>query len=312
MNAKYSIARSASLCVALLSLVACDGGSQLYLGQEPPGETPMLFAPGVVNTDAIELNGVVSPDGREFFFTRIVDDVPTMHHRVEQDGEWTDPRPVLLFPDQAKALAVDMAYSLDGQRLYFLGRFPSELSPDTPGLDLWVSVRHDGAWSTATLVPPPVSTEAVEVYPCVVADGSLYFSSDRPGGLGGADIYRAQARPDGSFEEPLNVGAPINTDGLEGDVYVAPDESYLIVSARRPGGLGQSDLYISFRDGGGNWREPVSLGPTINTERSDYCPMVTPDGKQFFFSRRTGVSWPETTAGDVYWVDAGVLEKFRR
>ena len=46
-----------------------------YLGQEPPGETPESFAPGIVNTDAIELNGVVSPDGREFFFTRVIDDV---------------------------------------------------------------------------------------------------------------------------------------------------------------------------------------------------------------------------------------------
>ena len=44
----------------------------MYLGQQPPGETPEPFAPGIVNTDAIELNGVFSPDGREFFFTRVI------------------------------------------------------------------------------------------------------------------------------------------------------------------------------------------------------------------------------------------------
>src|SRR5262245_64730542 len=50
-----------------------------YLGQPVPGLTPELFAPGIVSTEAIELNGVFSPDGREFYFTRVVDGLDTMH-----------------------------------------------------------------------------------------------------------------------------------------------------------------------------------------------------------------------------------------
>ena len=85
-------------------------------------------------------------------------------------------------------------------------------------------------------VPSPVSTEAREIYPCVVADGSLYFSSNRPGSLGGSDIWRAQRLPDGGFAEPVNLGAPINTEHGEGDTWVAPDESYLVLTSGRPGG----------------------------------------------------------------------------
>ncbi|MBP7418313.1 MAG: hypothetical protein KA911_06900, partial [Xanthomonadales bacterium] len=51
-----------------------------YMGQVPPGTDARAFAPGVVNTAAIELNGVFTPDGREFFFTRHLDGIGTIHH----------------------------------------------------------------------------------------------------------------------------------------------------------------------------------------------------------------------------------------
>lgn len=283
-----------------------------YFGQPTPGTTPARFAPGIVSTDAIELNGVFTPDGREFFFTRLIDGVDIMHHSVFEDGEWSTPRPLLVYPGGARAVAVDMSVSPDGQELYFLGQHPHAYAPEDPGYDLWVSRRVDGAWSTAQVVPPPVSTSAAEFYPVVVADGSLYFSSDRAGGLGGSDIYRAQRLPDGSFAEPVNLGPPVNTEFGEGDTFVAPDESYLIVASRRPGGFGQGDLYVSFRQEDGGWGEPINLGASINTDQTEFCPMVTPDGKYLFFSRRWGATWEETTAGDVYWVDARVLDQFRR
>jgi hypothetical protein len=283
-----------------------------YFGQPTPGTTPERFASGVVSTDAIELNGVFTPDGREFFFTRLVEGVDTIHHSTVADGTWSRPAPLMLFPGAAKAVAVDMSVSRDGQELFFLGEHPHEYAAEKPGFDIWVSRRAGGAWSTATVVPPPVRTPHNEIYPVVVADGSLYFTSDRPGGHGRSDVYRAERQPDGTFAEPVNLGPPVNTEHSEGDTFVAPDESYLIVTSNRPGGFGQGDLYISFRQPDGRWGELVNLGDTINSDQTDYCPMVTPDGKYLFYSRRWGATWAETTAGDVFWVDAGVLDQFRR
>jgi len=283
-----------------------------YLGQPAPGTKPERFAPGLVSTDAIELNGVFTPDGREFFFTRLVDGADTMHHSAFANGTWSKPRPLLLFPGRARALAADMSVSPDGQQLYFLGQHPHELAPEKPGYDLWVSRRVSGEWTTAQVVPPPVSTAAEELYPVVVADGSLYFSSNRAGGLGRSDVYRAQRLADGRFADPVNIGPPVNSEFGTGDTFVAPDESYLVVSSRRPGGFGNGDLFVSFRQKGGGWGEPVNLGASINTDQHEFCPMVTPDGRYLFFSRRWGATWEETTAGDVYWVDAKVLEQFRR
>jgi WD40-like Beta Propeller Repeat len=310
----------------LLALLACATGPREapsaggqstsaeppYLGQPPPGTTPALFAPGIVNTDAIELNGVFTPDGGEFFFTRLIDGVDTMFRSVLEQGAWSPPVPLRVYPGRARAVAVDMAVSPNGGGLYFLGQHPHEHAREKPGYDLWVSRRVDGAWTTAQVVPPPVSTPASELYPVVVADGSLYFTSDRPGGLGPSDVYRAQRLPDGRFAAPVNVGEPINGPHGTGDTFVSPDESYAIFSSRRPSGFGNGDLWVSFRQPDGRWGDPVNLGDVINTAEHEFCPMVTPDGKYLFFSRLLGGSWEKATGGEVYWVATTVLDRFRR
>jgi hypothetical protein len=278
-----------------------------YFGQPEPTLSPERFAPGVVSTEAIELNAVFTPDLTEFFFARLIDGVQTMHHSELSDGAWRAPRPLLLFPKQTRAVADDMTVSPDGRELYFLGNHPSGVG----GTDIWRSRRIDGRWSTAEVLPPPVNTVASEVYPVVVGDGSLYFTSNRPGGLGPrSSLYRAQRLADGTFAAPMLVPPPINGEFGVGDTYVSPDESYMILGSGRPPALG-SDLFVSFRTGGA-WGEPVHLGRTINSEDTDYCPMVTPDGRYLFFSRRRGATWKDATAGDVYWVDAKILNQFRR
>jgi len=291
-----------------------------YLGQPLPGLTPQRFAPGIVCTDAIELNGVFSPDGREFYFTRLVGgvDTDTMHRITFTNGKWGQPKELLLFPNQARVESADMVLSADGQELYFLARYPLAGTGEKPNYDLWVSRRVNGEWSQANLLGPPISTAANELYPVFGADGSLYFSSDRAGGLSrrepsgfSSDIYRSPRLPDASFGPPVNLETPINSEYGTGDMSLAPDDSYLVISLKRPGNLGRGDLYVSFRRPDGGWGEPVSLSDKINTEHHEWCPMVTPDGKYLFFSRWFGETWETATGGDVYWVDVRILDQFR-
>lgn len=279
-----------------------------YFGQPVPGLTPESFAPGIVNTPAIELNGVFSPDGREFFFTRKVAGVEMMLQSVYADGRWSEPVRFAAFPGE---LSADMAVSPDGQSLYFLGQHTNEYAPEKPSLDVWVSRRDDGAWAPARVVPPPVSTDAMDIYPVVVADGSLYFTSNRPGGIGPNDLYRAQRLPDGRFAEPVNVGPPINGSFGTGDTFVAPDESYMIFSSRRPPSVGNGDLFVAFRLEDGRWGEPIHLGEVVNSAEHEFCPMVTPDGRYLFFSRLYGGSWAKATGGDIFWIDVKFLDRFR-
>lgn len=142
-----------SLSAVALTLPACLSGRSAgshYLGERPPGMTPQHFAPGVVDTEAIELNGVLSPDGREFFFTRIVDGVFTMHRRVLEKGRWSDPFPLSAYEGGEKATAVDMTYSPDGRMLYFLGRGSTDLVRGDNNLDLWIVERVGDGSSRAS------------------------------------------------------------------------------------------------------------------------------------------------------------------
>jgi Tol biopolymer transport system component len=304
--------------LAMSAVVVGYGSSQVvdpsvrYLGQTPPGTTPARFAPGIVSTPAIEINAVFRPDFQEFFFARQVDGVFTLFNSRLSGSQWSKPEALQIYPPNGQGMAVDMAYSPDGRELYFLGRFKPGVPQAEAPQDIWVIRQRDGRWSNAELVGPPVSTDSNESYPSVVADGSLYFTSNRPGGLGGADIYRAQRLTDGRFGAPVNIGSPPNSDLGEGDTFVSPDEQYLIFSSNRSGGFGRSDLYVSFRSGS-TWGPPINLGPSINTADVDFCPMVTPDGKYLFFSRRYGEGgWDTAKDADVFWVDVAVVERLRK
>jgi hypothetical protein len=282
------------------------------VGQPVPADTPQVFAPGIVSTDAVELNGVFSPDLREFFFARLIGGVQTLHHSILEGGVWSAPRPLHLFPGETRATADDMALSPDGQQLYFLGRHPHEHDPEGTSTDIWVSERVNGRWATARVVPPPVSTGASEVYPVVVADGSLYFTSNRPGGFGPSDLYCAQRLRDGTFAQPVNVGPPINSEFGTGDTYVSPDERFMVFGSRRPPSSGSADLFVSYRKDDGTWSEPVNLGGTINSPMIEYCPMITPDGAFLFFSRRNPGTWADAKEGDVFWISARIIDDIRR
>jgi Tol biopolymer transport system component len=284
-----------------------------YLGQAPPGTTPARFASGIVSTPAIEINAAFRSDFREFFFARQVDGLFTLFRSTLSGRAWSDPEALPIFPGGAPGVAVDMAYSPDGRELYFLGRFKLGTPPVEAPLDIWMTRQRDGRWTTAEIVPEPVSTDAAEVYPTVVADGSLYFVSDRPGGHGRSDIYRAQRGADGRFGTPVNLGSPPNSGDGEGDTFVSPDERYLIFSSNRAGGAGRGDLYVSLRAADARWGQPINLGAAINTPDHEFCPMVTPDGRYLFFSRRYGGgTWATTTDADVFWVDMAVVERLKR
>ena len=138
------------------------------------------------------------------------------------------------------------------------------------------------------------------------------------------DIH-ASANVDGVFQQPTRLPDTVNAEGYDGDVFVAPDESYLIFSSSRPDGFGEGDLYVSFRAPRGGWLAPVNLD-AVNSDVSDKFPAISPDGDFLFFaSRRTpAVNTPPRGAAsagfhpaprgnqvDVYWVSTTVIEALR-
>lgn len=286
-----------------------------YLGQKLPGITPQLFAPSIVNTDSIEINTVFNSSFTELFFTRIIDGNFVIHSSELIDGNWTAPQPIQMFSDQdANSVAIDPSITQNDTTMYFLGISPEDHSNNSKP-DIYRSLKVGGKWQIASKVGYPISTEEyAESYPIVVADGSLYFTSDRPDSFGKRDIYRAQYLGDGKFDKPVNIGSEINSEKSERSTYVSPDESYLITANTY---TDEKGFAVSFKENN-KWQKPIhfDLGAPLTKDWIYFCPYMSPDGKYFFFSRRYSTppesGWKGATKGEVYWVNAGMIFNLKR
>ena len=273
-----------------------------YLGQQPPGMTAEMFAPDIVSTDQSEVNSVFSPDGEAFYFTTWMQESGTKILVTRQvEGRWSVPQRASFSTDPSD---VDPAISHDGHRVFFSSRRPrpGESMRREDGFDMWFADREGSGWGEAQFLGPVVNSGKSQVYPSVTRDGTFYFQAVREEGYGKADIYRSSLI-DGAYQTPENLGPVINSENYEGDAFVAPDESYLIITVYgREDGFGKGDLYISFRSPDGSWSPLKNMGSAINSAKRDFSPMVSPDGKYLFFSsKRAG-------KGDIFWVDAKVIE----
>jgi ankyrin repeat protein len=266
-----------------------------YLGQQKPGLTPELFAPGVVSTEKSELNSVFTPDGKEFYFT-IKCKIMVMK---QENNRWIKPE-VTSF--SGEYCDVDLFISPDGKKLYYCSNRPLEGKEESKkDFDIWVVERIKDGWSAPQNLGNPINSTEDEFYPSVTRDGTMYFQSQRPDSKGSKDIYRSKP-VNGKYEKVENVGDVINSEFFEGDVLISPDEGFMIFSVERPGGFGRGDLYLSSRDKNDNWTTPENMGNEINTEHHENCPILSPDGKFLFFTRHN----------DIFWVDAGIIQKFKK
>ena len=273
-----------------------------YLGQSPPGNTPEVFAPGFISTEKRELNSVFTPDGKEFYFSiQTPGKGYSIWYTREEDNGWIKPR---IAPFSSKYSDVDMCISYDGKRMFYGSTRPLKKGGRRPkDFQIWMVEQYENEWGEPKNLGAPVNSGDRALYPTITEDGTLYFQGIFPESFGGRDIYRSRL-VNGKYSQPENLGAAINTRYDEGDVLIAPDESFLIVCVGgRSDGYGGGDLYISFRKSDGSWSKTKNMGKTINSEATEYCPMLSPDGKYLFFtSKKTG-------NGDVYWVDAKIIEE---
>jgi Tol biopolymer transport system component len=214
------------------------------------------------------------------------------------DGTWSSPQ-VILSHNQFSYN--DPFLSPDQSKLFFISDRPLDSAGQKKDYDIWYVLREGTGWSQPINAGSNINSGKNEYYISFTDDGTMYFSSNE-GTTGGDDydIYTSKS-VNGEFLPRIKLGDPINTVHYEADVFVAPDESYVIFCSMRPGGIGRGDLYISFKGTDGNWMTAKNMGGDINKEKTDYCPFVSPDGKYFFY----------TSQLDIHWVDTSIIEELR-
>jgi hypothetical protein len=312
------------------SATSGDAGTMV---QNPGSQVrPVTIVP-VINTANRETEPSFAADGRTMYFNCNNGDICVSHLiGTWEEGNWTLPER-LEAPISTEYEEIEPVINAAGDKLYFTGRRPGGrlwripfLSPFLDffrvantlataklgrslfgGLgftDVYVSYLIDGAWSEPRNLndiagEPLVNTEYMDHCLFFSADGNeAFWTSTRPGGFGKDDIWTSR-RVGGKWTEPENLSLNVNGPGSEHAPTPTPDGQSLYVTATRPEGFGEEDIYITTRSANGTWGSLINLGPIVNGPGDDRCPAWTPDLKIFLFDsvREGGFG-----ARDIWWV----------
>jgi WD40-like Beta Propeller Repeat len=286
--------------VLLVALAGCGAAPSASTTREPPASAASspdvsasvepsgdaaeatVVADAIVSTDDEEYRISFAPDGGTAYFARGRGFFPqsreaTIYETTLVDGAWSQPTVAAFsgtYPD------LDPWVAPDGGSIYFSSIRPvgDEARSD---VEIFRVDRVDGGWGEPVHLAA-LGSDADELGASVSEDGAIWFASDRPGGAGGWDLYRAVPEGDGfGFPEPID---DINSNVWEFNPAIdAAGTTLVFTSISRPGGSGLGDLFVSTLEDEA-WAEPEPLA--INTPADEYHPSRSPDGETLYFLRR--------------------------
>ncbi|WP_223826552.1 hypothetical protein [Flagellimonas sp. S3867] len=287
--------------IGVLFLNACDTKKQhaknnestseetSYFGQEPPGMTPQLFAPGLVSVNGrYEYAVSFSPDFKELYFSGEKEDSPQEVHFSElKEGTWTTPKKIT-FTKGKKKSEFEAFVNPQGNKLFFAA-YDSIFSDEK----IWIAQRLGQSWSEAEPLDSPINEDLV-FYPNVAKNGDLFYTSISKG-----KMYYAPNK-NGNYPEVHELDIEYGTHG-----FISPSQDFILVDAKKENdNTKDRDIHVCFKRPNGSWTQPINLGTSVNSDYTETCPSLTPDGKYLFFSRYN----EEGELSNIYWVDAKVID----
>lgn len=300
------------LLILTLLLSAGAANGQLRRGQRFSDWSPVVHLPPPINSEFDDHAAILSRDQKTMYFTSNrtgsvsgSEDV-WVSKRKTPNAPWGEPvnlGPVINTPAMERV----RSFAADGRILLFQ-------SDRTGGLgltDIWAVVRKhvndDFDWSEPVNLGSVINTPSTELAAnYLIADAGrvkkLFFSSNKPGGFGGPDIYESTIN-DLGFEMSVNV-FELNSPSIETCFWVREDGLEIIFSSNRPnvtGDIQQHDMWAAYRDSVyENWGEPERLGPNVNVPNwQDVNPALSADDRTMLMaSRRPGGIGPGTF--DIY------------
>ncbi|HEY2819394.1 MAG TPA: hypothetical protein VGJ06_00025 [Candidatus Acidoferrum sp.] len=288
MRARFAVVVAIAIAICFVatrqSSFAARVGNLRVENLEDAIPAPEMIGEGIISTDGDELGGGVTPDGQTLVFEKSAAPhyLYIMCESRLVDGKWSRPE---ILPISGQYRDTDPVLAPDGKSILFASDRPVG-GKDLHRWSIWRARRDGGRWKEPELVPGAVNSEGSQVFASIAANGNIYFASSRK--TGDYDVFRAKL-VNGKYEAAEDLGPNFNGPGIDTfEATIAPDESFLLLgSFGRPGGLGSSDLWVSFREGE-NWSKPVNLGPKINGRARDYSPRVSADGNWLYFTSEKG------------------------
>lgn len=253
-------------------------------------KNPVPFEPKKLGTNVNTANAEYFPsltaDGTALIYTARINNQEDLFISQLKNGEWQ--KGVPLAGVNTERNEGTQQISADGRFLVFTMCDDRGVSGKPIGLgscDLFYSERKNGQWTKPINMGLPVNSTAWDSQPSIAANGqALYFTSKRPGGYGGSDIWVAYRQKDGSWGKPLNLGENINTSGDDQAPFIHPDGSTLYFMSDGHPGMGGTDLFIAKMDTNGKWGKAKNFGYPINTKSDESALITSLDGTTAYFS----------------------------
>lgn len=246
---------------------------------------PVPFAPVSIsnkintNTDAEYLPSLTA-DGETLIYTKRTRGQEDFYTSKKINGEWQIGMPM----DNVNTSQNEGAQTIsaDGKRLVFTA---CNRNDGLGSCDLYISEQKNNVWTSPSNLRLPINSRAWESQPSLSADGNtLYFAANRTGGLGGKDIWMTTRQADGTWTEPANVGAPINTPADDQSPFLHSDGETMYFMSNGHAGMGGHDLFFARKNAQGVWGKPTNLGYPINTKADEGALVVSLDGKTAYFA----------------------------
>jgi len=204
-----------------------------------------------------------------------------LYYSLYEDGEW---QPAENAGTPLNTYDNEGAQSISGNGRFMV--FTACGREDGYGLcDLYFSVWEKGSWSVPVNMGSAINSKYSEKQPSLSADGrAVYFTSDRPGGLGKYDLWMSSRLPDGKWSPPVNLGENINSREFDQSPFIHPDNKTMYFSSTGWPGMGGFDIYLSRRTSDSTWGKPLNLGYPINTRHHEEGLIVNARADIAYFS----------------------------
>jgi hypothetical protein len=215
----------------------------------------------------------------------------------KRNGKWT-PAENLGYPVNTETNDACVAISPDGKRM-ILYRTSRE---KTSGNLYLTQLGSNGHWQKPEMMGPEINSPHIETSACFSNDtAEIIFSSDRPGGIGGKDLYRIRKLPNENWSAAFNLGPEVNTTEDEDAPFLHPDGVTLYFSSKGHNSIGGYDVYRSvLNPETNNFSEPENLGYPINDVEDDIFFVLSADGKKGYYS---SVKKESLGGNDIYEID---------
>ena len=234
-----------------------------------------------INTKDLEYFPSLTIDGKKMIFNRRINNDEDFYESDLVDGKWSKAEPL---GGKVNTNLNEGAQNIsqDGQLLIFTGcNYPE----GEGSCDLYFSVMTNNGWSEPQNLGPVVNTDLWESSPSLSPDKrDLYFSSRRPGGFGGSDIWVTHRMLTGKWSRPENLGEAVNTSGDEGCPFMHADNETLYFTSNGHTGYGMTDLFFSKKVNDSSWVVAENLGYPVNTIDDEGSLIVAADGKTAYYA----------------------------